>query len=172
LLWQGPYHDPHLRLALYDWKYRGYWAVSDAWAVGLADRLRRFSFASPDQNLLVPIPLHWLRQLGRGYNQAAVLANQISLETGWPSANLLFRIRRTETQATLPDNKRQANVLGAFALAKRRPLNTKPVWLVDDIVTTGATIEAARQTLIAAGYEVAGVIVIANARRQPRDQEK
>ena len=159
LVWLGRYTDVRLRTAIYDWKYAGYHAISQDWARLLAESVRRqFLTAS----LLVPIPLHWQRRLARGYNQTEILAQQISAILAWPAAHILERKRATAVQAHLTDDQRAANVAGAFAVRlTSTTIKRTPVWLVDDVMTTGATLQAARQTLTKAGWSVQGVIVIA-----------
>ncbi len=161
LIWLGPYHDLRLRTALYQWKYSGYWQISQDWAASLAKQLQtHFS----EKGLLVPIPLHWRRRLARGYNQTAILTNQISRLSTWPRADLLIRTRTTAVQAKLKTDERVANVAGAFAIASKVDAifpDKKPVWLIDDVATTGATLAEAQGVLQRVDWTVAGIIVVA-----------
>ncbi|MGY2754113.1 ComF family protein [Thermostichus sp. MS-CIW-21] len=112
---------------------------------------------------VVPIPLHAERLRQRGYNQAALISQAFCERTGLrhlPDA--LVRVRATAAQHELNPLQRQQNLAGAFAL-KRAPAT--PVLLVDDIYTTGSTVQAAQQVLVAAGIPVAGVIVVAQAQQ-------
>ncbi len=113
---------------------------------------------------LVPIPLHPDRQAQRGYNQAEVIARSIVRFTGRPLINdWLIRGRSTTAQYGLSIADRQQNLQNAFQLNSRRsgPRLSGPVLLIDDIYTTGATVQAARQTLEQAGVAVWGVAVVA-----------
>jgi ComF family protein len=108
-----------------------------------------------DADAVIPVPLHWRRQWRRGFNQAALLAEGVGLPA-WPA---LVRTRATSSQVTLPAAARRRNVRGAFALARRWPWQVpwrvriagKTVVLVDDVATTGATLEACAAALCAAG---------------------
>ncbi len=107
-------------------------------------------------DLLVPVPLHWSRHHARGFNQAADLA----VHLGEPVAHALRRTVRTATQVTLPSARRHANVRAAFALRSQRwraagdrrdLLAGASITLVDDVCTTGATLQACGQVLKQAG---------------------
>ncbi|MBB5036101.1 ComF family protein [Prosthecobacter dejongeii] len=119
--------------------------------------------------LLVPVPLHFSRQIWRGFNQSWELCRQISQRTGIPAAQSLSRQTRTVAQAHLQRRKRLANLRGAFALSHRfswRPpqeLKGRNILLVDDVLTTGATAhECAKVLKQQAGVEK--VVVITAAR--------
>jgi len=128
---------------------------------------RRRSIASPlgalmrasgapllcDADVAVPVPLHPRRERVRGFNQADDLARQLGL----PVASLLQRVRDTRSQIDLPAEDRQRNVGGAFVMAEPpRPATAGPhipvvVVLVDDVSTTGATLDACARVLKTAG---------------------
>jgi ComF family protein len=115
--------------------------------------------------VIVPVPLHWTRLFQRRYNQSALLALALAYETGLPAATLaLVRRRRTPSQGHLSPTARWRNVASAFAVPARRrsELAGRRVLLVDDVLTTGATVEACAKTLLAAG--AAGVDVLTLAR--------
>ncbi len=96
----------------------------------------------------VPVPLHPSRLRHRGFNQSADLARGLGL----PVAHALRRIRATTVQADLPAAQRHRNVRGAFAVTRRgRTLTDAVVLLVDDVSTTGATLNACAQALKEAG---------------------
>jgi ComF family protein len=95
---------------------------------------------------VVPVPLHPLREYRRGFNQARELA----IHLGPPVAPLLRRMRHTRSQIDLPKHERYLNVHGAFALSGK-PEGLSVVVLVDDVSTTGATLESCAQELKAAG---------------------
>jgi len=101
-----------------------------------------------DAHLAVPVPLHPWRRRERGFNQAEDLARHVGL----PVKLALRRVRRTQTQADLPAAKRHGNVKGAFALARLNDsLSGKIVVLIDDVSTTGATLDACALALKEAG---------------------
>jgi ComF family protein len=103
----------------------------------------------------VPVPLHRRRLRTRGFNQAAELARHLRL----PLCHALRRVRATPSQTDLPAAERHANVRNAFALARRVDVRGKCLVLVDDVSTTGATLEACARVLRDAGArEVRAVI--------------
>jgi ComF family protein len=129
--------------------------VVDYLADELADRLIRETGSAPD--LVVPIPLHPSRRRRRGFNQADLIAHRIArrLERPFEPA-LLQRIRETGTQAGLSARERKQNLQGAFRVRGRLSKAGPRIALVDDVLTTGSTLEASANALLAAG---AGEIV-------------
>ena len=101
---------------------------------------------------LVPVPLHFERRRVRGYNQAELLARQLARSTGLPFADSLARDRSTTKMHRLDRAARLHNLRGAFVLAPRAVVPRAAI-LVDDIVTTTATLEACASVLRAAGCE-------------------
>lgn len=115
---------------------------------------------------VVPVPLHRSRERARGFNQARELARHLGL----PMADVLVRVRKTETQADLSAERRHANVRGAFAMTPR--LKTRPtrvvlkdaiVVLVDDVRTTGATLNACARVLVDGGAAEVRALTAAKA---------
>jgi ComF family protein len=105
---------------------------------------------APRPDLVVPVPLHPVRRRERGYDQAAALAEAFAARAGTPVVPALARARATRQQARLPAAARRANVAGAFALVAPAVVRGRTVALVDDVVTTGATVDAAAAALAAA----------------------
>ena len=109
---------------------------------------------------VVPVPLHWRRRRWRGYDQAALLARPTAKALGVPALlRGLRRVRHTPSQVNLPHDERQANVAGAFAPGRLRGVGR--VLLVDDVRTTGATLEAASKALRAGGAREVRTLVLA-----------
>ena len=113
---------------------------------------------------VVPVPLHPVRRLVRGFNQAEELCAAL----GVPIATSLIRTRYTATQTDLPAAARQGNVRGAFRLARRAGVRGTCVVLVDDVSTTGATLEACAHTLMAGGAREVRALIAARAVSQSR----
>lgn len=112
--------------------------------------------------LLVPVPLHPARERRRGYNQAQLLAVRLSRRFGIPLAprRALRRCGRTAPQTGRGVERRRENMRGAFRAGWQKGLRGKRVLLVDDVITTGATLEACAAALRAAGCgEVTGVVL-------------
>lgn len=116
-------------------------------------------------DLVVPVPLHRSRERTRGFNQARALARHLDVPVG----DLLERTRRTPAQADLPAAKRQANVSGAFAVRGAPALEGCVVVLVDDVSTTGATLNACAAPLVAAGAKDVRALTAARARLRAGD---
>ena len=117
-------------------------------------------------DLLVPVPLHWTRLFQRRYNQAALLAQAVH-SAGGPevAADWLVRRRRTPVQGHLGPAARERNVRGAFAMRPRRSVAGKHVVIIDDVMTTGATVGECARVLKREGALSVGVLTLARALR-------
>lgn len=102
-------------------------------------------------DLAVPVPLHWRRRLRRGYNQAERIARPLAARLGLPVALLVSRSRATPPQTTLGKEERLANLRRAFRVARPARIRDLHLLLVDDVATTGATLDAASAVLKRAG---------------------
>lgn len=156
----GPY-EGSLRAIIHAFKYD----PRPSLARPLAERMR----GTADGVLtaaaaLVPVPLHPARERARGFNQARELARALDL----PVLDALRRLRPTPPQADLPAARRHANVKGAFALTPRCRVSGLTLVLVDDVSTTGATLNACASVLLAAGARDVRALTAARAVRQSR----
>jgi ComF family protein len=114
---------------------------------------------------LIPVPLHRWRLFKRRYNQAAMLARHIAANVGkevWVDA--LLRVRPTPSQGHRKRKERQENVRGAFALSPRYDCAGKVVMLVDDVLTTGATVEECSRVLLDAGAKEVHVLTLSRVK--------
>ncbi|MHC4084237.1 MAG: ComF family protein [Planctomycetota bacterium] len=113
--------------------------------------------------LFVPVPLHWSRRLSRGYNQSLVLAKKLKHPTAKVNTELV-RIRRTKLQpAMVSEAARAKNVAGAFAVRRGHRFAGRSVCLVDDIKTSGATLNECAKMLKEAGASKVFALVLAVA---------
>jgi ComF family protein len=122
-----------------------------------------------EADVLVPVPLHYTRLVVRGFNQSGWLAQAVAAETGRQVAvDALVRTRRTPSQAGLAGRARRRNVSGAFKVRKSRlgAVAGKRVLLVDDVLTTGATLSACTRALKQAGARHVDVLVLARVVRE------
>lgn len=153
------------RAAVHHLKYQGFPALGSAMAEVVARAVQR-----PRAGVLVPVPLGAKRLRARGYNQSAFIAAALGVIWRLPvRESLLRRTRETESQTALRPEARAANVAGAFAgeaasaRAGRPEARERPVILIDDVLTTGATLVAAATALAAAGWGPVGAITFARA---------
>jgi ComF family protein len=117
-------------------------------------------------DLLVPVPLHWTRLFQRRYNQAALLAQAISSAGGPPvGVDYLIRRRRTPPQGRLGPEARSRNVRAAFAMRPGRSVAGNRVVIIDDVMTSGATLEECARVLRRAGAKSIGALTLARALR-------
>jgi Predicted amidophosphoribosyltransferases len=163
LEWCAPFVGP-VRAALHDLKYRGERRLARPLGQAVGRRWRRVGEGA---TLVVPVPVHAERERHRGYDQAALIAAVAAADLGLPCVRALERERATIAQFELGREDRAANVAGAFRLrgperAAVAAIAGRWILLVDDVVTTGATLAACGLALEAAG--ALGVSAIAVAR--------
>ncbi len=161
----GPYSGD-LRRAIGRLKYDGQRPLADWLGNRLAEAVwNQGLLRGPAHPWLVPVPIHPDRFRQRGFNQAELLAAAIARRLDLMLAtDVLRRVRRTLPQHGLSSRDRQENLQGAFAAVPGR--RSPALWLVDDIFTTGATLNEARATLLAQGWTVETVLVVAIAERR------
>ena len=119
-------------------------------------------------DLIVPVPLHWRRRLSRGFNQSELLARAVARRYGLRPDNALRRKRSTSVQAGLSHAGRRLNVAGAFVARRTADLEGRRVLLVDDVMTTGATLGSCAAALKRAGARYVAVLTLARVDRRIR----
>lgn len=167
--------EPHFELArsavryrgvlqeiLRRFKYRGrLWAGAEL--AGLLDACVRTHYRPEEIDAVTFVPLYPVRRRERGYNQAEVLADQLARRLGKPLLRrCLARVRPTSTQTNLTAEQRATNVRGAFESRRTRQLAGRCVLLVDDVMTTGATVNECAKALKKGG---AGRVVVVTVAR-------
>ena len=174
LEWCAPYSGI-VRRAVHDLKYRGERRLAKPLGDAIA---RRWAVAGAGGDVLVPVPADRGRVRERGYDQAALLARAAGERLGLPVAELIVRVRTTVAQFDLDRAARSTNVRGAFALAgvARGPAARPDPWcertwfertwfvLVDDVVTTGATLAECAHVLLDAGAMGVSAVTVARER--------
>ena len=163
LEWCAPFSGV-IRVALHRLKYSGERRL----AAPLADAMAaRWEAAGVGGEMLVPVPVHAERARRRGYDQAVLLATVASLHLGTPWLAALERTRRTAPQFDLGRRARRTNVTGAFAIrgpSQAARIEGRWVVLVDDVVTTGATLVACAEALYGAGAVAVSAVTVARER--------
>ncbi|MEO8097473.1 MAG: ComF family protein [Acidobacteriota bacterium] len=157
-------YEGTLRSLVHLFKYENMQPLARAFGSMLARALpRETSF-----DVIVPMPLHWLKRWRRGFNQAELLAREISRVWQVPVKNVARRKKYTATQAGLTNAKRRENVQGAFHIPARfkELLSGKHILLVDDVMTTGATASACARALKRAGAARITLLTLARTDRR------
>ncbi len=154
--WQG-----EIERLVHRFKFQHDLAVGRVLAALLARRLMLMRAPRPD--LIVPVPLHHRRRLWRGFNQSELLCRDLSThfqQLPWSAA--LRRRRPTKAQSSLPAANRRGNVRSAFSITSLPP-GTKHIALVDDVMTTGSTLDECARVLKRAGVRRVDIWVVARA---------
>jgi len=129
-------------------------------AAALAGRIAEALPAGVLPDLVTAVPLHPARRRERGYDQAWLLAEHLAGLLGVPAlAGVLVRTRATRAQARLDPEARRRNLAGAFQVPEPRRYRERRVLVVDDVITTGATLEACLGALAAAGARPVGAVL-------------
>jgi ComF family protein len=166
----GRFRDP-LKQLIHHAKFHRQWTVGER----LADRLLeedRVKALLTGADVLVAVPLHWSRQIDRGYNQAEVVARALGRRCRLKVARAIVRTKNTQPQTTLKARAERArNVRGAFKLVRPGAVEGKRVVLIDDVMTTAATIRSAARAMRAARPASLCAIVLAVADPRSRDFE-
>jgi len=155
----GPY-EGGLRTVIHELKYRGRRRLAERLAEGLvaSAAVRR---VLADGVVLAPVPLHPRRLRERGFNQSDLLARAVAARAGVLVASALVRRKDTSSQSGLSAAERRRNVAGAFVVRRRSAVAGRVVVLVDDVLTTGATVRACSAALRDAGASAVRVLTVA-----------
>lgn len=152
--------DTPVQNALHTLKYRRNMGIGDALARQMVDFVRSLQW---DVDMLIPIPLGKKRLKERGYNQVALVARPLAHELGLPYApHGLWKSRETRSQVGLNVSQRRENVSKAYQ-AEVKVVNGKSVLLMDDVATTGSTVQSSAEALLSAGARKVYAVTIARA---------
>lgn len=164
LEWAAPFAGT-VRAALHALKYAGERRLAKPLGEAAAERWRRVGAGG---DIVIPVPVHAERARQRGYDQAALLAEVVGDRLGLRTAAILERQRRTVAQFELDRAHRGANVSGAFrvrpGIAAETAVRGRWVIVVDDVTTTGATLAACGEALVAAGALAVSGLTVARER--------
>jgi competence protein ComFC len=121
------------------------------------------NWSREDFDLVVPVPLHPRRKRERGFNQSELLARSLAAQSGVPFCDALMRIRPTIPQIGLSDAHRQENVRKAFRCRDAANMTDQRILLIDDVMTTGATVSSAAQAMLEEGAMRISILTVARA---------
>lgn len=141
-----------LATLIQDFKYRKFPGLARYLGSVVATELLTTDFLS-DIDIIIPVPMHVWKQARRGYNQAAEVAHGLAEVVGLPVSTALKAVRSHRTQTSMTLDARRKNVSGMFRLDNPDSINDRYVLLVDDVCTTGATLLAASEAILAAAPE-------------------
>lgn len=164
-------YQGELRRALHRFKYYGQRSLAGPLGLLLCSKLARLP-QSAAVDFLVPVPLHRQRLLQRGYNQAALLAGVAGKKLGLPVREILVRVKETQSQTGLNRRQRKENLRGAFCCCGDFQPGSR-LLLLDDVFTSGATVQEAARVLKKAGAGKVSVAVLArvSSRRVYNDEK-
>ena len=158
----GTFSEP-LKMLVHQMKYHGRWNLAER----LADRFLeqgRIRTLLEEIDVIAPVPLHRWKQFRRGYNQAALVAARLALKTNKPLLRAAIRARNTESQTQLRSRRdRLQNMRNAFRLINAGSLAGKRVLVIDDVTTTGATLQSLARTVRRARPASLSALVLAVA---------
>ncbi len=161
VLFAGWFKETIWKNLIHQFKYEKIFGLSGLLAEKMGEVARAHIFR--EDFLLVPIPLYWRKKQSRGFNQAEVLARALAEKLDRKFCPALWRIRGTASQTALTKNERLENVKNVFQLNPRFRdfIQNKNILLVDDVFTTGATLNEAAKVLKKAGAgEVWGLVAV------------
>lgn len=143
---------PPVDQMIHHMKYRGKTNLARFFGLGMAGVIKS-DFYLRNADFITPVPLFWWKRLRRTYNQAEIISRIIQEDTSIPLIEVLKRTKNTRTQTKLDHKKRQKNIHNAFALKKGINIKGKKVVVIDDVMTTGATIKECARVLKEKGAE-------------------
>jgi competence protein ComFC len=152
-----------VRELIHQFKYGGKVPLQKQLGRWLAETLEDPRLQMPRCDRLVPVPLHHARRRERGFNQARLLADELSRASGIPVDDCLKRTRYTATQTAFDRAARMENLRGAFHLRQHRAVTGLHLLLIDDVLTTGSTVDECARVLMAAGAASVRVATVARA---------
>lgn len=152
-----------VKKSIYRFKYAGRKEYGEFFGEQMARHLAEF-IRQTGAEAIVPVPLYAAKKRKRGFNQAEVLAENLSRCTGIPVCNLVTRVRNTVPQKQLDREERQNNLKKAFKI-RQNDVKLKTTIIIDDIYTTGSTIDAVARVLLQAGVKRVYFVTLAAGRQ-------
>ncbi len=160
-------YDGSLQEAIHRWKYEGKTTLTPLFGRWMTEGLNRY-WDPTLFDLLMSVPLHPQRLRERGFNQALLLVEELSRRTGIPYRKRgLRKVRPTTPQVNLSGAEREKAVRRSFHVMRKEEVEGKSILLVDDVYTTGATVNECSKVLLAAGAKRVDVLTLAHALKSP-----
>jgi ComF family protein len=152
-----------LQEAIHRWKYEGKTYLTPFFAEWMAEGLNRY-WEPGSLDLLIPVPLHTRRLRERGFNQALLLVKDLSRRTGIPYRKTILQKKKpTVPQVNLSGVEREKALRGTFHVIEKEELSGLWILLIDDVYTTGATVNECSKALLKGGAERVDVLTLAHA---------
>lgn len=162
--WAACLYTDEMRRLLHLFKYSGKTSLHKTFIPLMTNFIRDYNVPVDQFDAIVPIPLHPVRLRERGYNQSEILSRRISLHYGLPHRpHMLVRTQFNRSQTHLDQKQRWTNLDGNFKINPSENAADMSILLVDDLLTTGATADAAADALKEAGAAYVGVLTLAIA---------
>ena len=156
-------YEGSLQKAIHDWKYAGKTPLTPFFAEWMARGLNRY-WEPCSLDLLIPVPLYPQRLRKRGFNQALLLVKELSRHIGIPyQKTILQKKKSTIPQVNLSGIEREKGLKGAFHVIGEEALEGRTVLLIDDVYTTGATVNECSKVLLKGGAKRVDVLTLAHA---------
>lgn len=157
------YDNKSIRDLIHSFKYKGVSSVASIFSEIIFSYLNFYGIALPREIVAMPIPLSRIRERIRGFNQAGLIAKHFSEQKGISfTATALKKVKNTKPQVELSSQERRKSVIGSFAVSREAGVGGKDILLIDDVKTTGSTLEEAARTLKAAGARRVYALTIAH----------
>jgi ComF family protein len=155
--------EASLQEAIHRWKYEGKTYLTPFFAEWMAERLNRY-WEPGSLDLLIPVPLHTRRLRERGFNQALLLVKDLSRRTGIPYRKTILQKKKpTVPQVNLSGVEREKALRGSFHVVDKEGLSGLWILLIDDVYTTGATVNECSKVLLKGGAGRVDVLTLAHA---------
>lgn len=157
------YDEEVVRDLIHNFKYNRVRALSEVMADLLGEYFIKFDLIISAESMLVPIPLYPGRKRVRGFNQSELIARCLAEKLGLRiECDVLRKIKKTKPQMSLPAVERRKNIVGTFSVDTGNIVKDKTVFLLDDVKTTGATLEEAAKVLAEAGAKYIWAVTLAH----------
>lgn len=154
------YHTRGMKKLLHAGKFYGYWDIYEVLLEKRRTTLEKH--IERTSSFFIPLPMHFFRKWKRGYNQTEKISFFLSKMLSLPVKNILSRKKYSRQQSHLSRSERLKNLNNVFAVSKNENTVQNPVYLVDDIISTGTTLKKAAEALQNAGYTDIRWIIIAS----------